>query len=129
MSVVYNMTAKDLEGRGFRAIHAGDDYDHGFTYTRGGAVQDLTSATLWLTVKESSTLTDGQAKLQLTSPTKIEITDAAAGEFTVHFYDTDTEGLEGEWPYDIKVKMASGAIIRIARGVIEFLPNITRAII
>lgn len=130
MSAHYDITAEVLEAANFRAIHAGDDYDHGFSVTRGGATLPITGATLWFTVKEDSSQTDAEAKLQLKTgapDNKIEITDGAAGEFTVHFKAADTANLEGEWPYDLKAKLSGGQIIRLARGVIQFLPNLTRA--
>jgi hypothetical protein len=135
MSALYDITVKNLEAAGHRVIHAGDDYDHEFTALRDGVPIDLSSVKLWLTIKEDSSQPDSAAKLQYDSETpggspNIEITDAVAGEFTVHFRDTDTKGLEGLWPYDIKIRLGAvgAAILRLARGRIEFLPNITREI-
>lgn len=135
MSARYDITAKNLESAGYRAIHAGDDYDHKFEVTRDGTAQPLTDAKLWLTIKEDSSLADAASKLQYDSETpggspNIEITAAADGKFTVHFRSSDTAGLEGLWPYDIKARLgpSGSAILRIARGEIEFLPNLTRAV-
>lgn len=131
MSVKYDITADALEQAGFRAIHAGDDYDHDFTATRDGNALDLSGGKVWFTVKEDSKLADNQAKLQVDSDgADLTITDAGAGEFTVHLRDTATSGLEGLWPYDIKARLgaAGSPVIRLARGKIEFLPNLTRAI-
>jgi len=131
VSVKHNITADALEAAGHRAIHAGDDYDHQFTVTRGGVALDLTGAKVWFTIKESSRLSDDKSKLQADSETgDITITDFFNGKFTVHLRDTETAGLEGLWPYDIKARLgAAGAeIIRLARGEIEFLPSLTRAI-
>jgi len=131
VSVRYDITAEALEAAGFRVIHAGDDYDHQFTVTRDGVPLSLTGGKVWLTVKEDSVLEDGQAKLQIDSEAgDITLTDPGNGKFTAHFRDTATAGLEGIWPYDIKARLgvAGAAIIRIARGKIEFLPNLTRSI-
>lgn len=131
MSVKYDITAEALEAAGYRPIHAGDDYDHQFKVTRGGAALDLDGGKVWFTVKEDSKLADDKAKLQIDSDgADITITNGPAGEFTVHFRDTATAGLEGEWPYDLKARLgAAGApIIRLARGKIEFLPSLTRSI-
>jgi hypothetical protein len=127
MSAKYDITAENLEKAGYRAIHAGDDYDHAFTVTRAGSALDLNGAILWFTIKEDSALADDEAKLQLQTPTQIEVTDAAQGKFTVRFDQDATKNLEGEWPYDIKCKLQSGSIIRLSRGVIQFLANLTRA--
>jgi hypothetical protein len=131
MSTKYDITADALEAAGFRPIHAGDDYDHKFTASLDGSPLSLIGAKLWMTIKEDSKLSDGNAKLQVDSDTgDITITDPVDGKFTVHFRDVATAGLEGEWPYDIKARLGGvGAdVIRLARGKIEFLPNITRAI-
>lgn len=131
MSVKHDITTEGLERVGFRALHAGDDYDYSFAVTRGGVVLGLTGSKIWFTVKEDSKLDDTKAKLQIDSDgADITITDGPAGKFTVHFRDTDTAGLEGIWPYDIKVRLGgSGSeIVRLARGKIEFLPNLTRTI-
>jgi len=132
MSAKLDITAERLSQDSFRALHGGDDYDFSFTAQRAGVVLDLTSATLHLTIKDDAIQTDTNARLQLSSAevAEIEITDAAAGEFTVKFVGTgakSTVSLEGEYKYDIQAILASTTIITLARGVIEFLPQITRA--
>jgi hypothetical protein len=129
MSVKYDITAAYLTRSTFRAIHAGDDYDHLFTVERAGSLLNLTSATLWFTVKDDLNDLDTEAKLQYDStvPANIEITAPAGGEFIIHLNAADTAELQGTWNYDIKAKLASGKILRIAWGVIEFLPNTTQA--
>ena len=129
MSAKYDMTESFLVKNNYRPIHAGDDYDHAFTVQRAGVALVLTGAKLWFTVKKDTNDTDSEAKLQYVSTeiTEIEITDGAAGQFTIHLKDTDTSDMEGHWNYDIKALLASTKILRIARGTIEFLPNITQA--
>jgi hypothetical protein len=134
MSTQYHITAENLHQNGYRALHAGDSYDHNFTVTRGGSALDLSGAKLWFTIKEDSTQEDADAKLQLTSDdtAEIEVTDAVAGEFTVKFRGTglkSTEDLEGTWEYDLQAKLGdvAGTILTLAYGDIEFLKNITRA--
>ncbi len=134
MSVNYDITAEQLKASSYRPLHAGDDYDHKFTVTRGGTPLDLTGSKIWLTVKENSVEPDDEAKLQLSSDdtTEIEITDANAGQFTIKFRGTgtkNTQDLEGEWLYDMQVKLSAPAstIITLAYGRIEFLVNLTRA--
>jgi hypothetical protein len=131
MSVRYDITADSLSMGGFRQLHAGDDYDHDFTLQRDGVVFNLTGAKIWFTVKEASVEADAAAKLQLDSatPADVEITDAAAGEFTVHFQQDATTDLEGKWDYDIQVLTAAGEVITWARGKIEFLENLTRTVV
>lgn len=130
MSVKYDITSEYLIRSNFRPIHAGDDYDHQFTVQRAGSALDLTSATLWFTVKDDLTDNDSEALLQYDStvPANIEITTPLNGEFTIHLNDTDTAELRGAWNYDIKAKLGTGKILRIAYGIIEFLPNITEAV-
>lgn len=128
MSVKHDITEESLIAAGYRALHAGDDYTYQFTVTRGGTALDLTSAKVWLTIKESSVEVDASAKLQYDSSTAaITITSPTNGQFTVTFTAADTADLEGEWLYDIKAKLADTTLIRLARGKIEFLANLTRA--
>ena len=130
MSTLYDITSEQLEYLGARQLHAGDDYPHPFSAERPeDTALDLTGALIWLTIKHKSTDVDSDAVLQYSSTevSEIEVTDALNGLFTVHFSGSDKEDLEGTWFYDIKVKLASGELVRLARGVIEFLPNITRA--
>lgn len=127
MSVQLDITASVLQSLGFRALHAGDDYDMRFTAYRDGAAVNLTSAAIWLTVKDDSAATDAQALLQYTQAAGITITDAINGVFVVEFRETTTKDLEGLWSYDIQIKLQAGTIITHARGAIEFLQNLTRS--
>lgn len=128
MSVRLDITAEVLRSLGYRELHAGDDYDMQFTATRDGAAVDLTSAAMWLTIKDDPIVPDSQAKLQLTQADRINITDPTNGIFVVEFRQADTEDLEGKHQYDIQIKLAVGTIITHARGKIEFLPNLTRSV-
>jgi len=130
MSTPYNITADFLIKGGRRPIHAGDDYEYSFVVKRAGVALDLTDATVWFTLKEDVTDSDSEAKLQYVSEstgTDIELTTPAQGSFVIHLHAVDTPDLEGTWHYDIKAKLASNKIIRIAWGKFEFLPNVTRA--
>lgn len=130
MSFKLDLTAESLVANNARTIHAGDDYELSFTVTRGSSALNIAGATLWFTVKRASINPD-PGVLQLTSggaSPKITITSGAAGQFKIVLEDTATADLEGLFLYDIKAKLASGLILRIAYGRIEFLPNITRAI-
>lgn len=128
MSTLYDMRADALEYAGYRPIHAGDDYDHDFVaQMQSGSPYNLTK--VWFTVKHDTKDNDANAKLQYDSdtPADLEITDGPNGEFTLHLQAADTEDLEGPWFYDIQV-LSSGEIVTVARGIIEFLPNVTRAL-
>jgi hypothetical protein len=129
MSAHYDITSDFLMRSNYRPIHAGDDYDHSFTVLRAGLALDLTGAKLWFTVKKDANDADSEAKLQYVSTeiTEIEITVPAEGKFVIHLKDTDTQDMEGTWLYDVKALLNTGKILRVARGVIEFLPNITQA--
>jgi hypothetical protein len=133
MSVKHDILADDLARQGFRVLHAGDDYDYTFTVTRDGSPLDLTGAKLWLSVKGSRVESDAEAKLQLTEADGISITNAAGGVFVVQFRGEGaktTANLAGKWPYDMQAKLSGAApnLITLARGTIEFLPNITRSV-
>lgn len=128
MSVQYDITAAFLKRSNFRQIHAGDDYTHQFTVRRAGQPLPLTGAKLWFTVKQDENDTDSEAKLQYTSDTiaEIEITDGLNGQFKLNLRHADTDDMAGVWHYDIQALLSTGEVITLARGAIEFLPNLTR---
>lgn len=135
MSVQHDITAESLRGAGFRTLHAGDDYNYEFIFLRSDNVtpEPLAGAMIWLTVKDDPIVTDANAKLQLSSASaaEIEVTDAPNGKILVKFVATgakSTANLEGEWDYDIQIKLQSSKIITWASGKIEFLPDLTRAV-
>jgi len=136
MSIVYNITSDDLSAAGYRTLHAGDDYRHRFYLTSGEDEDpfDLSpiGTKIWFTIKESSIKSDINSKLQLSTSDNIEIiSPPTLGEFVVKFNSEDTQDLEGTWLYDMQVrgfKDGSFKILTVARGLIEFLPNLTRAI-
>jgi hypothetical protein len=133
MSVAHDITAENLARQSYRVLHAGDDYDYQFTVTREGTPLDLTGAKLWFTVKGSRVESDAQSMLQLTELDGISVTSPAAGVFLVQFRGEGTKStadLAGKWDYDLTAKLSGAApnLITLARGVIEFLPNITRSV-
>jgi hypothetical protein len=133
MSVQYDITEERLVAAGYRPLHAGDDYEHRFRVVRATLPMDFTGALLWMTIKDDSIETDARAKLQLSSAlsSEIQITDPIEGEFVVKFSGSgskSTNDLEGVWKYDIQARTSTNKIVTIARGVIEFLPNLTRAV-
>jgi hypothetical protein len=129
MSAQYDITSNFLIKSSYRPIHAGDDYDHSFTVERAGLPLDLTGAKVWFTVKKDVADTDDEALLQYSSDavTELEVTAPVQGKFVIHLKAADTAEMEGIWPYDIKAKLNTTKIVRISRGVIEFLANITQA--
>jgi hypothetical protein len=128
LSVLYDITSDFLTRSNFRSIHAGDDYDHKFTAVFAG-VEDLTGAKIWFTIKAEPTDSDAEAKLAYTSDTiaQIEIVDPPNSKFVIHLKGSDTALLAGVLSYDIQAKLSSGKIVTLARGVIEFLNNLTQA--
>lgn len=134
MSSEHDITAEYLASQNQRLLHAGDDYNYRFNLVRNGAPLPLTGVgvKVWLTVKEASLKSDAEAKLQLSSAssTQIEITDAPNGRFVVKFVASATADLEGTWRYDLQVKAFVDGVLKVmtvAWGIIEFLPNLTRA--
>lgn len=136
MSIVYNITSDELSAAGYRSLHAGDDYRHRFFLTQGDDEDpfDLSpvGTKIWFTIKESSIKSDTNAKLQLSTSDNIEIVSPPTlGEFVVKLNSIDTKDLEGIWMYDMQVRgFRDGMfqILTVARGLIEFLPNLTRVI-
>lgn len=129
MSDKVDITADFLAHAGYRVLHAGDDYDFTFCALQEGIAIDLSGAKLWLTVKKRSSDRDpGLLQYSSDEVDQIEITLPDEGYFVVHFAAADTASLEGVWLYDIKARLASGKLMRFARGSIEFLANLTRAV-
>jgi hypothetical protein len=138
VSIDYDITAEALSGLNYRRLHAGDDYDFRFNLIRNSVAFPLTGVgvKVWLTIKEASLKADADAKLQLTSAVsgEVEITDATNGRFVVKFRaggSKGTDDLEGTWRYDLQVKAYVDGVLKVvtvAEGLIEFLPNLTRAI-
>lgn len=128
MSVRYDITAEYLKRANYRQIHAGDDYAHSFTIRRAGTALKLTGAKLWFTIKEDENDLDSEALLQYTTDSlaEIEITDAESGQFVVRLRHADTHLMVGTHHYDIQVLLNTGEVVTLARGIIEFLPNLTR---
>jgi len=129
MSVVHDITPDALRQSGFRPLHAGDDYDYtvALLAADGETPFDLAGASIWFTAKEAAILTDSEAKLQLTIGSGISVPTPANGQLIVEFRGAETENLEGIWKYDLQIKDSTGKIRTVAYGVLEFLPNITRA--
>ena len=132
MSTALDITSDYLRSLSFRPLHAGDDYHYKFTIEQGGEGIDLSDAKVWFTIKETSLKTDEEAKLQYTSEDsdEIEITEPLSGKIVVKFAGGDTEDLEGQWRYDLQIKATIEGIMKVvtvAWGMIEFLPNLTRA--
>lgn len=131
MSTLYDITSDILEYNGYRALHAGDDWEHPFEVERpAGTPLSLAGAKLYFTIKYKPSDSDTEAELQYdsTDPTEIEVTDAVAGEFTLKLKAADTVDMEGFWFYDIQVVLSSSEVVTLARGNIEFLRNITKAV-
>jgi hypothetical protein len=121
-----------LSSLGFRQLHAGDNYTLTFNLVdHNDDPIDLTSATVWFTVKRKSTDEDSSALLFLittgTSPGVVIQTPATDGIVCVYFRPADTGLLEGLWQYDLQIKTAALGVVTVLYGAIEFLKNITRA--
>ena len=128
MSVHYDITADYLKRSNYRVLHAGDDYNHTFTALRAGSPIDNMSK-IWFTVKNNEHDLDSEAKLQYSTDdiSEIEITDSPNGVFVVHLKHGDTDDMAGgHWVYDIQTLLTTGDVITLARGIIQFLANLTR---
>lgn len=125
-----NITSATLAAASKRLLYAGDDYDYTFILTYGGSPINLTGSTVWFSVKGDKDDADTDALLRYisTDPTRLQITDAAAGTFVLHFKAADTLSLDGTWPYDVKFQDAAGDVTHAVEGDIEFLSPVTRGL-
>lgn len=99
----------------------GDDRDFNLTFTNAdtGSAIDITGWTIKVRVKENVYETESLISKNITSHT-----DAANGETSFSFTDTDTEDLEGKKYYDIKVVKDTGDKQTVLRGSITFLKGL-----
>lgn len=127
----FDITSRTLIASGARPIHAGDHYDYRFALTEEGSPLSLEGAKIWFTVKESDTDSDADAKLQLTSDEveEIEVPTPITGVFYLHLAPVMTEDLTGTWLYDLQIRRTSGAVVTVAYGAFEFLPNVTKTFV
>lgn len=93
---------------------------------------DLTGAKIWFTAKHNVEDADSEAAIKLdsvTNPTQIFITDALHGKAEIVLVPTDTAGLAEDTVlrYDVQV-LENGNTTTVENGLIEIIPDITRAI-
>lgn len=105
-------------------IIRGDDVSISVTFTdSNGDPVDITGATVFFTAK--SDIHDADADAVISK----EVTshdDAANGQTTISIADTDTDGLDGIYKYDIQLKDSSGSISSSIAGDLEILLDVTQ---
>lgn len=89
-----------------------------------GSAVDITGATLKLTVKERTDMTDTQALIQVTG----SIVSGTAGTATFTIGTSSSNRPEGKYLYDITLKQTSGTVSTVVRDDFEIITNITSTI-
>jgi hypothetical protein len=83
---------------------------------------DISDATAFFTIKSFTTQTDTSAIL------KKDITSFSfptSGEFDIELTPTDTSSLLGNYLWDLKIKLSTGKIYRLAEGTICFTQSLS----
>ena len=96
----------------------------------GVSILDLTGAKLWFTIKTASTVADGSATLQLSSPASGIVLSGTPtdGTATMTMTAVQTAALTPQsYVYDIQVKLSSGTIWTLASGTLTVNSDITQA--
>jgi hypothetical protein len=128
MAEILDITTSYLLHANYRPVIAGDDYTINFTAYQDSVAIDLTGAKIWFTIKKSSAILDpGSLQYSTDDTDQIEVTSPTEGKFSIYLGAADTAPLAGTWEYDIKVKLNTTEIKRLAIGKIEFMESITTA--
>lgn len=132
------LTANQLGKGETLEMYRGDNLDQAIVLydTDGTTPLNITSASVWFTVKDSiSDLDDAAAKIQKisTSSSQLEITDGSAGGVTVHLVPSDTAGqtvfgANKKYWYDFQVKLyPSGSVMTPTKGRFIVREEVTKA--
>lgn len=92
---------------------------------------DITSATLWFTAKYNFADPDQASVIEVKTGSGIVHTTPTSGNFTVTTPPIDTIAFPDsrvDLDFDIQLKDASGNIFTLEGGLLEVIPDITRAI-
>lgn len=101
-------------------IVTGDTETWAFTFD-----VDITGWTLWMTVKESKSVSDANAAIQKKVTTHDDPTN---GKTTVTLESSDTEGLDPQrYYYDFQTKDSAGDIETVMMGELPVLEDVTNS--
>ena len=108
------------------SVKRGDTKVITVTFTENGSAYDLTSHTVFLTVKKKADqdITDAEAII-----TKSFTTGGATGIATFNLLNADTLEDSGEYFYDVRLKKSDDSIIlSTTRGIFEIEKGVTQRI-
>lgn len=104
-------------------IHRLDDISRGTTYTIQGffiaedGSTDITGATIFFTIKSTEYDSSSDDTTALVKKTVTDFPNATGGEYAITINPSDTATLaEVDGYYDIKIKLASGVILKLDEG-------------
>lgn len=103
----------------------GDDYVFSISRDQAdGSAYDISGWTFWLTIKEARDDPDSAAAVQKTVTNH---TDASAGETEFVLTNSDTDGLQHRYWYDMQHKDGNGNIRTFMQGRFHFEPDSTES--
>ena len=105
--------------------YRGDDNTISLEFTQDDVAVDIDGWTIFFTIKRNLDADDDDADL---AKEVTDHTDAGEGETEIVLTDTETNGLSGDYYYDIQYKDDSGLIKTVLKGTIEFVEDVTRRI-
>lgn len=106
------------------SMYSGDDEDIAVTVVDdAGAAVDLTGATITWKLADSRGGTIEITKVN-DSTSGVTITNAAAGEFTIHLSATDTDSLAGVYYHEAQVEDSLGHKTTVLTGYAEIVEDI-----
>ncbi len=103
-------------------ITQGDYRTVNLTVQSNGSAQDITGATLWLTVKDDLTKEDADAIMQVTG----SIVDGTAGTAKFEINSNHSNKEAGDYTYDIQIKLTDGSIYTLIKDDFQIIQDVTK---
>ena len=107
----------------------GDDSTIGVTFhDSAGADIDITTSTVFFTVKDPNDLTKTNDDCALISEKVTVHTDPTHGKTAIPLTSTDTDLPEATYAWDLQIKTLGGAISSVLRGDFIVVTDVTRRV-
>jgi len=105
-------------------VYRGDSFAKTLTFTDGdGASVDITGATVYFSIKETSAASDADALIQK----KGTIDDGTGGIASVSLTAAEMDVVPvGSWFYDFQITLANGAVLTVLAGDFLVTQDITQ---
>lgn len=106
-----------------KPLYRGDDYPIPLTFTKNGAVEDITGWKIYFTAKHHDTDSDDDAVIKMDVT---EHTDPTNGKSLIFLTNGETGDLvPGKYVFDIQYKKADGTVKTVMKGKLKVLQDVT----